>query len=195
MVASRASGVSGEVKVEKSNIEGMMMIRVGWEADVFALQTLLVACVVGMRQADIDQWDDVYPTAQIIADDLKAGTLFVAERAGDVIGAVTLNQKQEPEYGCVAWKFTDEPIGVIHRLMITPSLQRQGLGRTLMAGIEEQAALAGCRSIRLDTFSGNPPALRLYREMGYTEVGSVHFRKGLFLCFEKPLARVTQVRG
>ena len=164
-----------------------MMIRVGQAAELEDLQGLLRACIDGMRQAGLDQWDEVYPTAQIIADDLRGGTLIVVERERQLVGAVTLDQKQEPEYDSVTWTFSQGSHGVVHRLMIAPSLQRQGFGRTLMAAAEDRARGAGWKALRLDAFSLNIPALRLYRELGYAEVGSVHFRKGLFVCFEKSL--------
>lgn len=43
------------------------------------------------------------------------------------------------------------------------------------------------RVIRLDAFTGNPRALKLYDGLGYRRSGYVTFRKGLFVCFEKRL--------
>jgi len=163
------------------------MIREARSTDVNALTALLRACVAGMQDAGIDQWDDVYPTVQIVAADVDAGMLIVAERAGALIGAVTLNQTQEPAYGDVAWRLTDDAMGVVHRLMIAPAVQRQGVGRALMLALEDRARARGLRALRLDTFAANPPALGLYRALGYVEVGVVQFRKGRFLCFEKPI--------
>jgi GNAT superfamily N-acetyltransferase len=164
-----------------------MTIREARSTDVNALAGLLRACIAGMQGAGIDQWDDLYPTAEIVAADVQAGTLIVAERAGALIGAVTLNQTQEPAYGGVAWRLTDGAIGVVHRLMIAPAVKRQGVGRALMLATEDRARSSGLRALRLDTFAENPPALGLYRALGYAEVGVVHFRKGRFLCFEKPI--------
>ena len=57
-----------------------------------------------------------------------------------------------------------------------------------MGFAEIAARRAGGRAIRLDAFTGNGPSLELYRTLGYTDVGQVRFRKGLFRCFEKDLA-------
>jgi len=46
----------------------------------------------------------------------------------------------------------------------------------------------GIKSVRLDTFSENPAALRLYEKLGYKNTGRVNFRKGLFYLFEKSLS-------
>src|SRR5438105_3456917 len=71
-----------------------MSIRQARETDRDALAGLLRACIADMQAAGIDQWDEVYPAFGIVAADLKDGTLIVAERAGAVIGAVTLNAHQ-----------------------------------------------------------------------------------------------------
>jgi ribosomal protein S18 acetylase RimI-like enzyme len=164
-----------------------MTIRQARETDRDALAGLLRACIADMQAAGIDQWDEVYPTVGIVAADVEDGTLIVAERAGALIGAVTLNARQEPAYQDVAWRFADGPIGVVHRLMIAPTVKRQGVGRALMAAVEARARGQGLRALRLDTLTGNAPALALYRALGYVEVGTVRFRKGQFPCFEKSL--------
>jgi ribosomal protein S18 acetylase RimI-like enzyme len=72
--------------------------------------------------------------------------------------------------------------------MVHPSVQRMGLARFLMRFAELRARRLGYDAIRLDAFTGNAPSLGLYRALGYAEVGGVRLRKGLFRCFEKPLA-------
>jgi RimJ/RimL family protein N-acetyltransferase len=41
--------------------------------------------------------------------------------------------------------------------------------------------------MRLDAFSENPRALRVYDRDGYRRAGQVRLRKGTFICFEKAL--------
>ncbi len=45
----------------------------------------------------------------------------------------------------------------------------------------------GIESVRLDAFSLNPYALRMYEGLGYKKVGEANWRKGLFYLFEKNL--------
>lgn len=56
-----------------------------------------------------------------------------------------------------------------------------------MIKIEEILKTEGIQSIRLDTFSLNPYALKMYQTLGYQKVGEVKWRKGLFYLFEKQL--------
>ena len=45
----------------------------------------------------------------------------------------------------------------------------------------------GLKSIRLDTYSGNPKAMEFYRRLGYTELGTIDLKpdKEKYHCFEK----------
>jgi GNAT superfamily N-acetyltransferase len=72
-------------------------------------------------------------------------------------------------------------------IMVTPPWQGRGLGQWCMAVAEQKAARAGCGTMRLDAFTGNPRAIRLYERCGYRAAGVVRFRTGEFTCFEKTL--------
>ena len=166
-----------------------VLVRRAHEDDLPRLCDLLRVCVEQMRSGGIDQWDDVYPAEATLRADIAAGSLYVAAAPGHPIaGAFVVDQREEPEYASVAWRLVGAPVGVVHRLMIHPVCQRRGLARHLMAFAEIAARRAGCRTIRLDAFTGNAPSLRLYRALGYVDVGQVRFRKGLFRCFEKDIA-------
>ena len=45
----------------------------------------------------------------------------------------------------------------------------------------------GLKSIRLDTYSGNPKAMGFYRRLGYRELGAINLKphKKEYYCFEK----------
>jgi GNAT superfamily N-acetyltransferase len=140
-----------------------------------------------MQSRGLDQWDDIYPDSTTLLGDIQARTLYLAARAGaaPLLGALTLNQRQDPEYADVAWAIAVEPIAVVHRLMVHPTAQRGGLGRFLMRFAEREAHRLGCGAIRLDTLDANTRALALYRALGYRQAGGVRFRKGAFTCFER----------
>jgi GNAT superfamily N-acetyltransferase len=159
-------------------------------ADIDSLLALVGACVCHMRSQNIDQWDEAYPSHAIIKADVVAGSAFVARRGEDVVGVIVLDQHQEREYAAVPWLFVEEPVVVVHRLMVRPDVEGQGLARALMAFAERRACAAGYSSLRLDAFTGNPRAIRLYERLGYRFAGEVCFRKGIFRCFEKHLKQL-----
>ena len=149
---------------------------------------LLERCIDEMRRLGIDQWDDVYPSLDWFAADVAAATLYTARTAdGDVAGIFVVNEYQDPEYGDVGWSIPADRVAVVHRLMVDPAFQRQGVARKLMAAAESVARGMGYPVMRLDAFTRNPHALRLYDSLGYRDAGEVRFRKGRFRVFEKRL--------
>jgi ribosomal protein S18 acetylase RimI-like enzyme len=53
--------------------------------------------------------------------------------------------------------------------------------------IEKDANYKGAKAIRLDVFTENPYALKLYHDCGYSRVGTVEWRKGKSFLMEKYL--------
>lgn len=56
----------------------------------------------------------------------------------------------------------------IHEFRVAPGFQRMGIGRALMAAVEEHARAEGMRRLALETQTSNAPAIRFYRALGFT---------------------------
>ena len=149
---------------------------------------LLRDCIADMLQVGIDQWDEVYPSHETLLTDIRAGTMHLGFKDRETpVGAVVLNEFQNAEWSNAQWTIAGGLILVVHRLMVNPKQQGKGIGRDLMRFAEDWARANGYSAIRLDAFSANPRALRLYRGLGYRDTGGASFRKGPFRCFEKEL--------
>jgi len=147
---------------------------------------LLSSCNSDLRSRGIYQWDNQYPNIKEVSEDQADGALYVAMRSELCVGAVSLNAQQESAYQRVAWQSV-EPSLVIHRLCVTPTLQGQGIGASLLNFAERFAQTAGYASIRLDVYSGNSVAANFYKKRGYRIAGEVYFprRELPFWCMEK----------
>lgn len=161
-------------------------IRCARAADFESMFDLLKACVAGMRNRGIDQWDEVYPSREAVDADIKGGNAVVAVVDQAIAGFAVLDEHQEPEYGQVPWSIAGRA-AVIHRMMVAPAVEGRGIARALMSFLEARASSAGHDTIRLDAFVNNPRALRFYERCDYRRAGLVRFRKGEFFCFEKSL--------
>jgi ribosomal protein S18 acetylase RimI-like enzyme len=92
----------------------------------------------------------------------------------------------------------DQPVGVlvlmfeteavlVYSVAVSPTYQKQGLGRHLLAWAEHQARLAGYRLLRLYTNALMVENIALYKSLGYAETGTeaylgstlVHMAKSL----------------
>ena len=155
--------------------------------DLDALVALYGAAAQDMREKGIDQWDEYYPDREILAEDVESGDMTLGLLDGRLACAWVVNREYEPEYELGAWEHTEGDFCVLHRLCVNPQLQGRGLARQAMARMEKNARDQGFDSVRLDVFSQNLHAQRLYERLGYRRTGEVRFRKGIFYLMEKKL--------
>lgn len=163
----------------------MLTISPAVPVDLPALLDLTRLCIARMREQGIDQWDDLYPDETILARDVAAGTVHLLRDADTVIGCVAVDTTLDPLWSDMDWSRPDAGASAVHRLMVHPDRQGQGLARRLMSRAEAIARERGSHSVRLDAFLANPAALHLYESLGYRRTGTARMRKGEFAGFEK----------
>ncbi len=74
----------------------------------------------------------------------------------------------------------------IHRLAVHPDYLRRGIGRALLAYLEESAD--NVERMLVSTGKRNEPAVQLYRKCGFEYLGDITAKEGIVLSrFEKPL--------
>ena len=73
--------------------------------------------------------------------------------------------------GCGGAQFLDKMTAEIKRMWVSPHSRGLGLGRRLLARLEEEARLAGRRRVVLDTNGTLTEAISLYRSQGYVPIG------------------------
>lgn len=155
--------------------------------DLDALVALYAAAAQDMRDHGIDQWDEYYPDREILSEDVESGNMVLGLLDGALACAYVVNRDYDPEYASGAWAHAQGRFCVLHRLCVNPAMQGKGLARQAMARMEKTAREQGFDSVRLDVFSQNLHAQRLYEGLGYRRTGEVRFRKGSFYLMEKAL--------
>jgi ribosomal protein S18 acetylase RimI-like enzyme len=63
--------------------------------------------------------------------------------------------------------FTARPVLNIHDLVVLPQCRGQGVGRSLLAHVEQHACQMNCGKVTLEVNESNHGARKLYREVGY----------------------------
>jgi GNAT superfamily N-acetyltransferase len=63
------------------------------------------------------------------------------------------------------------PVINIHDLVVLPDFRRSGVGRRLLAAVEEHARRLGCSKITLEVKERNGAARRLYASFGFDDPG------------------------
>ena len=73
--------------------------------------------------------------------------------------------------GCIGLRKLDEERGELKRLYVRPDFRGRRMGETLIRRILDDAREIGYRHVLLDTLPFLHAAIRLYREMGFYEIG------------------------
>jgi DNA-binding MarR family transcriptional regulator/GNAT superfamily N-acetyltransferase len=111
------------------------------------------------------------------------GLLLVATLAGEPVGCGVLRH-HDLRAGVPGWS-------EIKRLWVSPSVRGIGLGRRLLAALEQRAMVTGTPSVRLDTNRVLTEAIAMYRAGGYREIAPFNDNPYAHHWFEKKLAGAT----
>jgi predicted amidohydrolase/GNAT superfamily N-acetyltransferase len=162
----------------------------GQVVDLDALWQIYINGKNHLAEKGINQWTDQYPTRLILKKDIDNQTLYILKSNKDIIGAIVLDEIQDPEYTTINWLFDDKKILVIHRLVIDPIYQGRGYAQKLLNYGEDFAEAHGYTSIRLDVYSEHNQVIEFYKRRNYHIRGKVHFpgRQYPFYCMEKEIS-------
>jgi GNAT superfamily N-acetyltransferase len=149
------------------------------------IMATLAACVADLVRRGIYQWNEDYPGEDVIREDIDRGHLFIIREADLCAGIIVLNELQDAEWSSVPWAPSRRPLAV-HRLLVHPDRQREGVGRALMGFAMRRGRELGCDALRFDVYSGNPELVRTYERMGCVRRGEVFFphRELSFYCYD-----------
>ena len=118
------------------------------------------------------------PTISISADAKEltepSGLLLVARLRGEPIG-------------CGALKFHGTLPTEVKRMWVAHDARGLGIGRRLLAELEQQASIHGAHVVRLETNRSLTEAISLYRSAGYAEVAAFNDEPYAHHWFEKRL--------
>ncbi|HWP21521.1 MAG TPA: GNAT family N-acetyltransferase [Candidatus Cryosericum sp.] len=156
-------------------------------ADLPEVLALFQAATKRMDEQGIPQWDDVYPNREVLGCDIARGELTVGRIEGKIACVFVLSEQYNEEYAQGRWLYPGSRFCILHRLCVHPDFQHRRIAARAMDYIETALRKEGVASVRLDAFSLNPYALRLYESRGYEKAGEVTFRKGLFYLYEKKI--------
>src|SRR6185312_11535361 len=99
----------------------------------------------------------------------KGGAILVAVEDGEVAGFVALKQA-----GSAEWELT--------KMAVRAESRGKGLGRALCKAILDKAAARGASRVTLYSHNSLEAALKLYRKLGFTEVGLADGHYSSFRC-------------
>ncbi len=118
------------------------------------------------------QWDENYPSKELLLDDIKSGDSYVCLKEGNIVGTFVLRKGEDPTYKVIdgAW-LNDSPYATIHR--IASSGEVKGIMQLAM-----QFARQHYQNIRIDTHRDNIVMQNALRKEGFVYCGIIHCWNG-----------------
>ena len=162
-----------------------MHYRLATMDDLTEICNMIEAAKQHMSEQGIEQWDDIYPVCEDFEEDINKKTMYVVIKDTQFAAIYAISEECDDEYFKCEWE-NRKPC-IIHRFCVSPAFQNNGVGAIVLNHIETRLIEAGYDSVRLDVFTQNPYALRLYEKNGYIKRGYAEWRKGRFLLMEKKL--------
>lgn len=102
-------------------------------------------------------------------------------------GALLLARVDDKPAGLGGVRHLDTDVAEVKSMYVAPAYRGTGIGRRILARLEEIALEHGCRAVRLDTSDYLTPAVGLYRAAGYREVSAYNENPKADLWFERSL--------
>ena len=117
----------------------------------------------------------IYPIREDAVVGIENNTLFVVRHDGKIAGSIILDHHPDKAYNNVRWKIETDysRIFVIRTFVVHPSFLKMGIGRALMDYSFKLAQQSGIKSIRLDVYENNLPAISLYEKCGFEYIDTV----------------------
>lgn len=122
----------------------------------------------------------VYPVKKNAIDGIEHGKLYAAKHNGKIAGSLILSHKPEPAYYKAKWQFESDysDVFVVYTFVVHPDFLKCGVGKALMDFASDYAIRSHVKSIRLDVYEKNMPAIRLYEKCGFKYIDTVDLGLG-----------------
>ena len=151
----------------------MMEIRLAFPNEVDAIMQVIEGAKKYLAEAGSTQWQNGYPDADTIIEDIISGQAYVALDEGDLLAYVAVTKSPEKAYEAIYdgnWQGKETEYLVFHRIAVASDVQGQGVAQTFLEGLIEGFDYLDFRS---DTHAQNKAMQHIFEKLGFKQVGKV----------------------
>ena len=150
----------------------------GEEEDIVEIDKIFDQAKAYLKSKGIDQWQNGYPNAETILEDIKTDTSYVLIDNNQVIGTMRFLIDVDVDYINIEGKWlSDGEYGVIHRIAVADALKGKGYANVLLDKAIDLCKEYGVHSLRIDTHEMNLSMRSFLKKHGFVECGIVYIRK------------------
>ena len=151
-----------------------MKIRNASFDDIQRIMQIYENARVFMRSTgNLTQWNNGYPSEDLIRNDIASGNLYVVEDKNDICAVFAFLKGPDITYKVIyegSWP-DDEEYYVIHRIAV--SEQGKGISSFIF-----NECLSKCKVLRIDTHKDNIPMQKALLKNGFNYCGIIHLLNG-----------------
>lgn len=114
---------------------------------------------------------------------MRHSRVLVAHKGNAIVGTLRLATKKPWAIDVLYFAPVEKPL-YLTSMAVIPTMQRQGIGRLLVAEAVKQARAWPANAVRLNAFDADAGAGAFYAKCGFREVGRVTYRKAPLIYFE-----------
>lgn len=152
----------------------MPTFRKALPADLDAIMDVVHEAQAFMATLGIDQWQDGYPSRELIDLDIRLGRAYVVEHEGKAHAISILTEEPEPIYDALDGEWiADGPYLTMHRTALSNALRHTGAAALILENAVRMAREMNLVSVRADTHRGNKAMRRFLEKSGFKLCGQV----------------------
>lgn len=163
-----------------------LQFRAATSEDHPAIWKIIQQAIERRRKDGSTQWQNGYPNADTIQNDIAHNFGFVLTVDNRVAAYCALIKNDEPAYQTIRGNWlTNGDFFVIHRVAVAEEFAGKGLVKILFDCIENYVQTQKIQSIKVDTNFDNPAMIRIFESKGYQYWGEVLLAGGWRKAYEK----------
>jgi len=151
--------------------------------DIDAVSSIFDEARQTIAQLGIDQWQNGYPSREVVAEDIELGESYCVEVNAKICGTFAIILNGEPTYDKIydgEWITGNgnKNYTAIHRVAISVSSRGSGISGKIIDYSAQVAKSHGHNSLRIDTHRGNVVMRRMLEKHGFTYCGIIYLTSG-----------------
>ena len=145
------------------------------EKDLDGIMKVIHDAQATLKEDGVDQWQDGFPSEDVVHEDMSVRSAFVILADGIVSGFFVLAFGIEPDYvKPVRGAFkNNEPYAAIHRTAISKKCKGMGLSKFMLQSAFAEIKKAGVGYARIDTHHDNKRMRHIMAREGFEETAVI----------------------
>ncbi len=153
-------------------------VRPATEQEVHTVLDILLTGKKALADAGVDQWQDNYPTIELIVDDVAKNESFLLFIDDCPVATFVFTDAVDPAYDESGAFILPPPYTSLHRVAVLPEMKGRGVGGMIVDYCKEKSCQQNIVALRCDTHADNKSMRRMMIKNGFIDRGFIKLADG-----------------